>query len=117
MLRPRPVSDRSQRRTKALIYVRQSRHKEGERTVSPEVQEQQCRALPSVAACDEIEIFKDLDLSGGKLKGRKGFLALVGRVKAGPVTVVAAYDQSRAFRNTSDALDFYSLMEKRSDIE
>jgi hypothetical protein len=33
-----------------LIYVRQSRHKEGERTVSPEVQEQQCRALPAVAA-------------------------------------------------------------------
>ena len=32
--------------TNALIYVRQSRHKESERTVSPEVQEASCRALP-----------------------------------------------------------------------
>jgi DNA invertase Pin-like site-specific DNA recombinase len=103
--------------TTALIYIRQSRHKEGERTVSPEVQEQQCRVLPSVADCDHIEVFSDLDVSGGKLKGRKAFLALVVRVKGGDVNVVAAYDQSRAFRNTSDALDFYSLMEKRSEIE
>ncbi|HYL07646.1 MAG TPA: recombinase family protein [Candidatus Udaeobacter sp.] len=117
MLLRRPVTRTpSSRRTSALIYVRQSRHKEGERTVSPEVQEQHCRALPAVASCDDIEVFKDLDLSGGKLKGRKGFLALVARIKAGGVHVVAAYDQSRAFRNTSDALDFYSLMEKRSDI-
>ncbi len=118
MLSRRPVPhQRAQRHSTALIYVRQSRHKEGERTVSPEVQEQQCRALSAVAACDEIEVFQDLDISGGKLKGRKGFLALVERVKAGGIDVVAAYDQSRAFRNTSDALDFYSLMEKRSDIE
>src|SRR5579885_2743927 len=111
MLRGRPVANRPQRNTTALVYVRQSRLKEGERTVSPEVQEQQCRALPAVASCETIEVFKDLDISGGKLKGRKGFLALVERIKAGGVNVVAAYDQSRAFRNTSDALDFYSLME------
>ena len=47
--------------------------------------QQQCRALPAVAGCDDIELFKDLDISGGKLKGRKGFLALVERVKAGGV--------------------------------
>ncbi len=81
------------------------------------MQEQQCRALASVAGCDHIEVFKDLDLSGGKLKGRKGFLTLVERIKTGGVDVVAAYDQSRAFRNTSDALDFYSRMEKRPEIE
>lgn len=101
----------------ALIYVRQARHKEGERTVSPEVQEQQCRALPAVAACDQIEVFSDLDVSGGKLKGRKAFLALIDRLKGGGVSVVAAYDQSRGFRNTSDALDFYALMEKRAEID
>ncbi len=49
---------------------------------------------------------QDLDVSGGKLKGRKGFLALIEHIKAGGVDVVAAYDQSRAFRNTPDALDF-----------
>src|SRR6266851_4100881 len=119
MLQRRPVrqSKESSNPTSALIYVRQSRHKEGERTVSPEVQEQQCRALPAAATCDQIEIFSDLDVSGGKLKGRKAFLALIDRVKGGGVSVVAAYDQSRAFRNTSDALDFYALMEKRPEIE
>jgi DNA invertase Pin-like site-specific DNA recombinase len=119
MLDRRPVNRPRQppHASLALIYVRQSRHKEGERTVSPEVQEQQCRALPAVAACDEIEVYSDLDVSAGKLKGRKAFLALIDRVKGGSVSVVAAYDQSRAFRNTSDALGFYALMEKRPEID
>jgi DNA invertase Pin-like site-specific DNA recombinase len=119
MLQRRPVqkTNESPRRTSALIYVRQSRHKEGERTVSPEVQEQQCRSLPAVVNCDEIQVFQDLDISGGKLRGRKGFLALIETIRAGQVDVIAAYDQSRAFRNTSDALDFYALMEKRPEIE
>lgn len=119
MLQRRPVRERlpSTNPSLALIYVRQSRHKEGERTVSPEVQEQQCRGLAAVTACDRVEVFSDLDVSGGKLKGRKAFLALVDRIKGGAVSVVAAYDQSRGFRNTSDALDFYALMEKRPEIE
>src|SRR5207245_4398930 len=57
------------------------------------------------------------DVSAGKLRGRKGFLAMVERIKSGKATVVAAYDQSRAFRNTSDALDFYAMMEKHPDID
>ncbi len=119
MLQRRPVrqSKESSNPTSALIYVRQSRHKEGERTVSPEVQEQQCRGLPAVACCAEIEVFQDLDVSAGKLRGRKAFLVLVEKIKTGNVTVVAAYDQSRAFRNTSDALDFYAMMEEHPDID
>ena len=62
-------------------------------------------------------MFQDLDVSAGKLRGRKGFLAMVERIKSGNATVVAAYDQSRAFRNTSDALDFYAMMEKHPDID
>src|ERR1700694_4015218 len=99
MLDRRPVNKprQSPHASLALISVRQSRHKEGERAVSPEVQEQQCRALPGVAGCEQIELYSDLDVSGGKLKGRKAFLALIERVKGGGVTIVAAYDQSRAF--------------------
>src|SRR6266542_1696441 len=41
----------------ALVYVRQSRHKDYERTASPEVQEAACRALPAVARCDKVEVF------------------------------------------------------------
>src|SRR5437773_2182474 len=91
--------------TLGLIYIRQSRHKAYEKTVSPEVQEQACRALPAIKACDEVEVFTDLDVSGGELRKRKRFLALLERIRAGGVSVVSAYDQSRTFRNTSDALD------------
>jgi DNA invertase Pin-like site-specific DNA recombinase len=94
----------------AAIYVRQSRHKEGERTTSPEVQESKCRELASVAACDSVEVFRDLDVSGKSMKGRKALLALIERIKAGDVSVVAAYDQSRTFRSTRDALEFYALV-------
>src|SRR5438105_7239473 len=89
----------------ALIYVRQSRSKTYERSVSPEVQEAACRALPAVARCDQVEVFTDLDVSGGK-RARRGYDALLERVRRGGVAVVAAYDQSRAFRSTLIAAEF-----------
>jgi DNA invertase Pin-like site-specific DNA recombinase len=103
--------------TIAFIYVRQSRHRDAERTVSPEVQEDACRALPAVRACDQVEVFKDLNVSGGKLKGRRAFIEMLRRISTAQPTVVAAYDQSRSFRNTTDALEFYALMERRAEVE
>src|SRR6266478_9803918 len=103
--------------TTALVYVRQSRHRDYERTASPEVQRKACLELPPVARCASVEVMEDLDVSGGGTKRRRGYLALVQRIKAGNVDVVAAYDQSRAFRNTADALEFYALTEKHPDIE
>src|ERR1051326_8688721 len=97
--------------TLALIYVRQSRHKDYERTVSPEVQEEACRALAAVARCEAVEVFTDLDVSGGK-RARKGYDALLARIRAGGVAVVAAYDQSRAFRSTLIAAEFKALMDE-----
>src|SRR5437879_13871068 len=94
----------------ALIYVRQSRHKDYERTVSPEVQEQACRALPAVAKCEAVEVFTDLDVSGGK-RARKAYDAMLARIRAGGVAVVAAYDQSRAFRSTLIAAEFKALLD------
>jgi len=99
----------------AVIYVRQSRNKPGERTVSPEVQEQACRALPGVASCPSVEVFSDLDVSGGK-RYRKGYTALVERVKSGDVSVVAFYDSSRIARDNLLSAEFYALMEQRPDI-
>ena len=96
---------------KAVIYVRQSRHKEGDRTVSPEVQEASCRALPAVLRCDQVEVFTDLDVSGGK-RARRGYDAMLERIRGRSVAVVAAFDQSRAFRSTSIALDFMALLEE-----
>jgi DNA invertase Pin-like site-specific DNA recombinase len=100
----------------ALVYIRQSRH--DQRTVSPETQRQGCLQLAAVKACSKVEVFEDLDLSGGKMAGRRGLQSLIGRLEAAKkgdddVAVVATYDQSRAFRNTSDALSFYAYMEQR----
>src|SRR5260221_14393087 len=98
--------------TAALIYVRQSRHKDYERTVSPEVQEQACRALVQVRRCDDIEVFRDLDKSGKAVAQRPEFVRFLARVRAEPPAVIAVYDQSRTFRSTSEALEFYALMER-----
>lgn len=106
--------------TTALIYVRQSRHKEGERTVSPEVQFQACGDLAAVKACNQVERYEDLDKSGGKKRGRVGYLAMLERIQRAPKgdgLVIALYDQSRAFRNTADALEFFALLEKRPWID
>src|SRR2546427_5419696 len=103
--------------TVAIIYVRQSRHRDYERTASPEVQRQGCEQLPAVVRCDRVEVFEDLDASGGGTRKRRGYLALVERIASGDVSVVAAYDQSRTFRNTADALAFYALIERHPEIE
>jgi DNA invertase Pin-like site-specific DNA recombinase len=98
--------------TTALIYIRQSRHKDYERSVSPEVQEASCRALPAVQRCDQVDVFTDLDVSGGK-RARRGYDAMLARIRAGGADVVAAYDQSRAFRSTLIAAEFKALLEER----
>jgi len=41
----------------------------------------------------------------------------VERIASGDISVVAAYDQSRTFRNTADALAFYALIERHPEIE
>ena len=101
-----------------LIYIRQSRTEEG--TTSPEVQEDSIRALPEMQSCDEITVYRDLDASGGRLAGRNGYEQLIDRIglsrKAEPF-IVAAYDQSRCFRNTQDALNFFAAVEKQPWID
>jgi site-specific DNA recombinase len=100
-----------------LVYVRQSRHKESDRTVSPELQEQACRQLPAIRACGEVEVYRDLDLSGKSVAKRPEFQRFLHRVETAHPAVVAVYDQSRSFRNTTEALDFYALMERLQQIE
>jgi len=95
--------------TTALIYIRQSRHKGYERTASPQTQEEACRAIPAVKGCDEVLVFSDLDVSGGK-RARRGYDAMLQRIADGGVGVVAAYDQSRVFRSTLIAAEFKATM-------
>jgi site-specific DNA recombinase len=101
--------------TTALVYVRQSRSKLYERSSSPEVQEAACRALPAVEGCDDVELFVDLDVSGGK-RARRGYDALLARLKVGGVAVVAAYDQSRVFRSTLIAAEFKRDLDESVEV-
>ena len=101
----------------SLIYVRQSRHKDYERTVSPEVQEAHCRAMPAVASCDLIEVYRDLDRSGGSVKKRLDWRRFVERIVELRPAVIAINDQSRTFRNTTESLEFYALMERLPEVE
>jgi DNA invertase Pin-like site-specific DNA recombinase len=108
--------------TTALIYIRQSRHKADQNTVSPEVQEQTCRALLEVQACDEVIVYSDLDISGGlPPEKRPGFMALYDRVRANDKTreplVTATYSQSRVSRNNADSADFYAFIENRTWVD
>jgi site-specific DNA recombinase len=97
----------------AVIYIRQSRHKDYERSVSPEVQETACRTLKAVQGCEHVEVFTDLDVSGGK-RARRAYAAMLARIRDGGVAVVAAYEQSRAFRSTLIAAEFKALLEERA---
>src|SRR6266700_5200083 len=102
------------------IYVRQSVHKKAPKdqhkaariTVSPEVQEEKCRELPEIKGCDVVEVIRDLDKSGAKVASRPGFQAILNGIQTDPPDVIAVYDQSRTFRNTTEALAFYALMER-----
>ena len=102
---------------RAVVYVRQSRNRDYERTVSPDVQRDACLALQAVRACDSVNVVVDLDVSGKSVAGRRGFQHLVEVVKLGQADVVAMYDQSRAFRSTRDAIDFYVLIEQRPAVK
>src|ERR1700693_1196558 len=104
----------------ALIYIRQS--KKREESVSPETQEDACRKLPAVAKCEQVIVYRDLGLSGGKPpEKRPGFLALRERIfaadKKHEPLVIAAYDQSRISRDNADSANFYALIEARPWID
>jgi DNA invertase Pin-like site-specific DNA recombinase len=101
-----------------LIYIRQSRTEVG--TTSPEVQEESIRRLSGIQSSDDVIVLSDLDSSGGQVTGREGYLQLIDRIRNSrkdETLVVAAYDQSRCFRNLQDALNFFAEVEKRSWIE
>src|SRR5229473_4447336 len=109
---------------RGIVYVRQSYHKKARdsqknarNTVSPEVQEETCRALPEIKGCDVVKVERDLDISGGKVANRPAFLRILEGIRSDPPDVIAVYDQSRSFRNTTEALEFYALMERLPKIK
>ena len=97
----------------AAIYVRQSGR--GETELSPAQQESACRRLPAVRECDSVEVYTDLNKSGGD-PTRAGFLRLLARIEEGAVSVVSFYDVSRLTRDTRIGQDFTEAIKAHPGI-
>jgi DNA invertase Pin-like site-specific DNA recombinase len=78
------------------LYVRVSRvaGREGDSFISPELQEEKCRALAKARGLQVGEVFTDLDRSGGKMD-RPAFKQVLARIKSGESggVVVARIDR------------------------
>lgn len=79
--------------------------------VSQEQQLARCRELARAHGCDEPEILVDWGKSGGEGKEhrRPAYLDLKGRVKAGSVSWIVAYDLSRLSRSTKETIELVDL--------
>jgi DNA invertase Pin-like site-specific DNA recombinase len=66
------------------VYVRVSRvgGREGDSFISPELQEEKCRALATARGLQVGEVFTDLDRSGGKMD-RPAFKQVLARIEGG----------------------------------
>src|SRR5258708_9454547 len=98
----------------AAIYVRQSSTQGNDKDVSPEEQEAACRKLPEVAACEVVEVYRDLNRSGQD-ETREQFAQFMARIESGKISVVAAYDGDRIARETELASRFFKLVMRQSD--
>jgi len=76
-----------------LAYYRHSA--EGRQENSIEIQREQVRVFAEKNSIEIIEEFEDAGKSGLNAEGRKGFLALLERVKQGDVGYVICYDITR----------------------
>jgi len=102
-----PAADTRQG-TVALLYVRQSNTDPG--SASLDDQEAACRRIPEVAASDQVELYRDADISGAT-EDRRDYQRLLRRIEDGKpgsdVAVVAAYDLSRISRDAEVLLRFH----------
>ena len=92
---------------KAAGYIRVSRFKNDEQ-VSPENQEQKIKMQANIIDAEDVEIYQDLDYSGGTDE-RPEFLRLMNNVAKGKHDCIIVYKLSRFSRSV---LDFHKYMNK-----
>lgn len=86
---------------RAAIYIRQSRTHED--SVSPALQESNCRKLAAQHGWEVVAVYRDIDISGGSTDGRDGLQGLREARKAGLFDIALADDLSRFARNVADS--------------
>jgi site-specific DNA recombinase len=99
--------------TKPLdIYVRVSRvgGRSGESFISPEVQEERCRAMATAKSYRVGEVFTDLDQTGGKMD-RPEFERAMERIRSGQSGGMIVQKLDRFARNTRGLLEAVEEMQ------
>jgi len=98
--------------TKAIIYTRQSKHRD--ESITHELQEQACRTYAAQKGYDVIEILNEKGVSGKTIAKRKEFQAAVETIKSGKAEVLLIWRWSRFARNTLDGLITLKTIEEEA---
>ncbi|MBB3041380.1 recombinase family protein [Nocardioides soli] len=100
-------------RGRAVIYTRISRDEEGNR-VGVERQEADCRDLAKRLGLDVAHVYTDNDIGASSLskKARPAYAAMLAAVRAGEVSTVLSYSNSRLTRRPAEWIDLITLANK-----
>lgn len=93
---------------KAAVYIRQSQTSDG--SISPELQEKNCRALAKREGWTVTGVYSDIDITGGSTEKREGYKRLIAHYKSGAFDLVLADDLSRLARNVVDSGELHDLI-------
>lgn len=98
--------------TKAILYTRQSKHRD--ESITHELQEQACRAYAAQKGYDVIEVFNEKGVSGKTIAKRKEFQSAVKLIETGKAEVLLIWRWSRFARNTLDGLITLKTIEEEA---
>ena len=98
--------------TKAIIYTRQSKHRD--ESITHELQEQACRSYAASKGYDVIEILNEKGVSGKTIAKRKEFQSAVKLIEDGKAEVLLIWRWSRFARNTLDGLITLKTIEEEA---
>lgn len=111
------MSPKSKKAKPIDIYVRVSRvgGREGESYLSPQLQEERCRAMITVAGAEVGQVFVDEDVSGRKMS-RPAFDRAMQRVRHGRSGGICVWKLSRFGRSTQGVLRGVQELEKHGAV-
>lgn len=99
------------RSTRAIIYLRQSEDRAGQRA-GVDRQLEDCRKLCEREKWDIVRVITDNDVSASRRKPRPGYRDLLADVEHGATDVVVAWAQDRLLRDVREGEDLIDLVER-----
>ena len=99
--------------TRAIIYCRMSRDKEGA-GLGIERQRQDCEALAATLGVEVIAVYSDNDLSAYSGKPRPGYRQLLADLRTGRADTVLAWHTDRLHRSPAELEEYIDVCEPRA---